>query len=320
MLTQINEIFSAADYLGNNDGYVAIGAFARWSVLPECRAVGSCLRRDALQGTCYRYIYDGGHASYTSALMAAQTANPSSETPPCQYLFSDADITYVMNKLTFTDISIEKDAKFETDHSLVHSFIGGHSAHIECAASDPVYWLLHAYVDKVWEDFRRKSQMTPRETEYPCEKCGGAAHAPYAPMRPFFPLYNIHGLSNHYTNYYYKYQRSPYKCTTDEHCGSEILWCDTSCRCRAKVRLGGDCTGLPAKACAGTCANGVLPVCASAGSCQVCTCPIVQTTTTTTTTRYPYRPTQVPYATQTPYPMYPWYRYSGAYVNRYNRK
>ncbi|KAI0221242.1 Tyrosinase [Lamellibrachia satsuma] len=326
----------SADYLGNNDGYVNVGDFARWSVLPECQGIGSCLRRNALQGACYKYIIQ--YTPFSGALRDAAAANPSTQTPPCQYLFSDADVTYVMNKLTYADISMDKDAKFETDHGLVHAFIGGHVAHIECAPSDPVYWLLHAFVDKVWEDFRRKSQMTPRETEYPCDCNGGPAHAPYAPMRPFFPLYNIHGLSNHYTNYYYRYQRSPYKCTSDEQCCSDALWCcKSSCRCRAKVRLGGDCTGLPDNACAGNCPGGGRPVCAKAGTCQVCTCPSAQPQPAPRPQQPPPPPPlppQVPvptrmppYMTQTPprrgYPMYPWYRYGGlqgAYAKRLIRK
>ncbi|KAK2174714.1 hypothetical protein NP493_782g01049 [Ridgeia piscesae] len=324
----------SAEYMGNNDGYVNVGDFARWSVLPECQNIGQCLRRNALQGANYQYVYDAGYAPFAGALREAAAANPTTQTPPSQYLIGDDDIAYVMKKLTYADITMDKDAKFETDHGLVHAFVGGHVAHIECAPSDPVYWLLHAFVDKIWEDFRRKSQMTPRETEYPCTCNGGAAHAPYAPMRPFYPLYNIHGLSNHYTNYYYRYQRSPYKCTADEQCCSEALWCDKAqCRCRAKVRLGGDCTGLPNNACAGTCPGGGRPMCVKSGTCQVCACPSAQPPPPPPPPP-PQMPTQMPpYMTPMPRPipqvprgrpsygMIPWYsRYGRGFQGAYATK
>ncbi|CAG2228895.1 unnamed protein product [Mytilus edulis] len=43
----------------------------------------------------------------------------------------------------------------EGQHNMVHFWIGGHMNEFEYAAYDPVFWNYHAYVDYVWENFRR---------------------------------------------------------------------------------------------------------------------------------------------------------------------
>ena len=52
-------------------------------------------------------------------------------------------------------------------------------------------------------------QITNVQREYPMSSNGGSAHAWNAPMRPFEGLYNAHGLSEHYTNYYYQCHPRP---------------------------------------------------------------------------------------------------------------
>ena len=74
-------------------------------------------------------------------------------------MFSDADIAYVLTKNKFSSIVANVDAKFENDHDLVQAFVGGHMRSIDCAPSDPMYWLTAAFVDCVWEKFRQESQV-----------------------------------------------------------------------------------------------------------------------------------------------------------------
>ena len=75
-----------------------------------------------------------------------------------------------------------------------------------------------------------------RQTEYPRQMIGGDLHQAHAPMRPFWPLHTVHGLSDHYTNYYYECSPRPINCIEDRQCESDLLWCDrTMGRCRAKV-------------------------------------------------------------------------------------
>ena len=87
-------------------------------------------------------------------------------------------------------------------------------------------------------------QVSPLETEYPTATqgsglwIGGHQHEPYARMHPWPQLYNIHGLSDHYTNYYYECAPRPTKCCSHEACGSDILFCHDE-MCKAKVASGG---------------------------------------------------------------------------------
>ena len=164
------------------------------------------------------------------------------------------DIEYVLSKRRYSDIVGPYDAKFEEDHNAVHDFIGGHMADLACAPSDPLFWLEHVFIDCVFEKFRRYSQYTWPEKDYPVGMYGELSneHKAYAFMEPFRPIYNIHGLSNHYTNYYYQCAPRPVHCKSEAECQSQYLWCDTSTyRCRSKIKILGRCDGLPNEACQG---------------------------------------------------------------------
>ena len=65
----------------------------------------------------------------------------------------------------------------------------------------------------------------------------GMGHEAFDFMIPFDGLYNIHGISTHYTDYYYNYQARDYlTCQTTEDCTSPYLWCETSSQeCYTKV-------------------------------------------------------------------------------------
>ena len=239
-----------ASYMGNNDGDVTSGPAAYWNVIPDCNFISSNLNRNTATGSSGKFD-----------------------------LYSDTDLNYVFGKNCFKDISCQEDCTFEFKHGSVHVWIGGHMSSTTCAPSDPIFFMHHGFIDCVWEEFREKHQETDPETEYPSniahgDNIGWGSGLPHewdSPMEPFENLINAHGLSNHYTNYYYQCRRRPKFCFSNFQCGSSILWCDTSaCRCRAKVRQGGDCTGLPNKACAGPCPFGEFPRCNS--STDKCDC------------------------------------------------
>ena len=205
-------------FIGKSEGKIRDGHFSRYSVLPECEEFGKTLTRN-------------------------MAANPEAGV----FLFSNEDIEYVMGKKSYRDLIVPFDTKFEDDHGAVHVYIGGHMLDLTCAANDPIFWLLHAFIDCTWEEFRQNSQETDPELDYPSEEHEdySQAHKPYSYMEPFKPLYNIHGLSNHYYNYYSTCAPRVVKCKRHSDCGSDFLWCDRAKRsCRSMIRLGGNCTGL----------------------------------------------------------------------------
>ena len=208
-------------YLGNNNGFVTTGFASLWSSIPAC-SFWPTLFRQAAQGP------DGN----------------------C-LLMSDFDVNYVYSKRCYRDIVCQNDCKFENDHAGVHSFVGGHMNDPACAPSDPTFYLHHAFIDCVWETFRKNHQMSNKYKEYPNplngDDIGPAGHAFNANMEPFLPLLNANGLDKFYEDYY-KCKRRPMECDDHSDCGSPLLWCNDG-RCMAKVRNGGNCAGLTSDAC-----------------------------------------------------------------------
>ncbi|KAK5979060.1 hypothetical protein GCK32_010519 [Trichostrongylus colubriformis] len=107
-----------------------------------------------------------------------------------------------------------------------------------------MFYLHHAFVDYLWEQFRRK-QQTPeqRETQWAKDTCN-ALHGYDEQMKPF-RLQNRDGLSNQYTNEWYDYEPVRHCNVSMPDCDSPYYWCDMKAwRCRSKVVLGGNCTGF----------------------------------------------------------------------------
>ena len=135
--------------------------------------------------------------------------------------------------------------ELEWKHGGGHVWVGGHMGNITCCPTDPIFWMHHAFIDLIWEEFRTKSQVTNPEREYPTTSDGtngGPLHNPEAYMRPFDPLRNRDGLSSLYTNIFYKYVPRPTRCRFHRDCGI-YLFCHNG-RCMSKVKVEGDCTGL----------------------------------------------------------------------------
>ena len=135
---------------------------------------------------------------------------------------------------------------FEYAHGGPHVYVGGQMGNVACSPSDPIFWMHHAFIDRIWEDFRQNEQTSQTEYEYPTQSStvniGGTAHNPLSEMKPFEPHVNRDGISNHFTNNHYQYAPRPHSCTTDNQCGHN-LFCHNS-RCKSKVKRNGSCTGL----------------------------------------------------------------------------
>uniref|UniRef100_A0A914HLP2 ShKT domain-containing protein n=1 Tax=Globodera rostochiensis TaxID=31243 RepID=A0A914HLP2_GLORO len=136
----------------------------------------------------------------------------------------------------------------EYTHGNIHLFIGGDMAEQSTAANDPIFFLLHSFVDFIWEMKRQRQGQFERESLYPMDnaQCASALHFGSALMRPFQPWQNRDGMSNKYTDNLYEYAPRP-SCQSGPNCGSKYLFCDRSHgtpRCAAQVKPGGNCTGF----------------------------------------------------------------------------
>ena len=120
------------------------------------------------------------------------------ETNYSDLFFKNSDIDYLMGFKSYEDLL---KGGFESMHGSVHVFVGGHMGHLVCSPSDPVFWMHHAFVDCIWQNFRNSSQATPLN-EYP--SLTPPAHDENDNMIPFTGLKNIDGMST-WTSHFYQY-------------------------------------------------------------------------------------------------------------------
>lgn len=131
-------------------------------------------------------------------------------------------------------------------HNGIHSYIGGHLSALEKAPLDPLFFLLHCYIDYVFEKFRQrqKSLGIDPAADYPNpgEDYLDGRHAPNRSMEVFENYTNADGFSNYWTDELYEYEDSPSTCVTS--CGSDHLICIKGL-CYPKVSNGRPIPKLP---------------------------------------------------------------------------
>ena len=130
-----------------------------------------------------------------------------------------------LDNISFPDAKPEHN--LEEHHIQVHLWVGGFMAPPALAAFDPVFYLLHSYVDLLWELFRnlqRRRGVDPT-TDYPMDtNVTGHGYNQTAGLGTFL---NYHGLSDNFTTNIYKYEIPP-TCTRERpSCGSPYIRCDT---------------------------------------------------------------------------------------------
>lgn len=48
----------------------------------------------------------------------------------------------------------------ETAHATAHDFIGGDMADLESASNEPVFYMLHCFIDLIYEVWRQQKDVT----------------------------------------------------------------------------------------------------------------------------------------------------------------
>ncbi|KAK6747928.1 hypothetical protein RB195_000872 [Necator americanus] len=204
------------ELLGNGNGYVKTGPFKNWDtnvLMPLSQIPVKQLYRST-----------GGREQ--------------------DRLMTPKDIDWVISRNNYSQLTFCHDKTFESMHGLSHVWVGGFMFVIRVSPNDPMFYLHHAFVDYLWEQFRKQKQTREeRETQWATDTCN-SLHGYDEQMKPF-RLQNRDGLSNQYTDDWYEYEPVRH-CTPEEpDCDSMYYWCDTKAwRCRSKVVLGGNCTGF----------------------------------------------------------------------------
>ena len=153
-----------------------------------------------------------------------------------RHLLSDRDLDNILKEdflgnISFPDTKASRN--LEQLHNNVHVWVGGVMRKIEIGAFDPVFYVLHAFIDKVWEDFRKhqRSKGIDPTKDYP-RVYGRKNHAPFAPMG-LGKLVVVDGISDVW-NQNIEYLHP--SCSLHNECESKFLRCDHLLgRCNSKT-------------------------------------------------------------------------------------
>ncbi|KAJ8302647.1 hypothetical protein KUTeg_019043 [Tegillarca granosa] len=194
-------VFFSRHLIGECNGKVTDGPYANW-VTPS----GDLVRNCALEGE----------------------------------LFNHRDIRALKTRTRLEQISEPFSVPpydFEIKHGEVHLFVGGTLAPVEIAAFAPEFYLHHAFVDCMWEEFRenQKENNVDPQTDYPVDY-GDESHNPTSLMG-FGRLRNIHGLSDMFTSRIYRCEKPVTKCSVDADCRSRFLYCNRDYLCASKTKF-----------------------------------------------------------------------------------
>ena len=150
------------------------------------------------------------------------------------------------------------DPTFEFVHGTVHDFVGGVLGDLGVSPADPVFFLLHSFVDCTFEWHRQDKVRSGIDVRYNypndsmahgvgivnplgdvIEQLEDSFHLADSPMEPFANLLNIDGNSDSYRNFYLCARRP--SCSKHKpKCGSPYLFCETKReKCAPKLTDGG---------------------------------------------------------------------------------
>ncbi|XP_060070626.1 uncharacterized protein LOC132550550 [Ylistrum balloti] len=156
-------------------------------------------------------------------------------------LMSYQDVDNFLSKDYTSEITVpnaESQYNIEHFHGRIHTFVGGHLGNLVSAAHDPLFYMLHAFIDYIWWRFRNQQEANGIDPsmDYPETDIDG--HQANDIMNGFGMYRNIDGYSRNWTRDIYTYEMSP-TCSKDQSwsCNSKWLICQHHTgRCVSKGR------------------------------------------------------------------------------------
>lgn len=144
-------------------------------------------------------------------------------------LMNANDIRNVMSRRWLWEISNPSAAdryNLELLHNHVHVWVGEQMSRIESSSYDPAFFVHHAFVDCLWEEFRQqqRSRGINPGRDYP-RIVGENTHQPLVNMG-LGRLMMIDGVNEIYTRRIYRCDRRPTCVQNSNTCGSPYLRCD----------------------------------------------------------------------------------------------
>ncbi|XP_052768061.1 tyrosinase-like protein, partial [Mya arenaria] len=118
----------------------------------------------------------------------------------------------------------------EVHHDGVHDWVGGDMDEVRISSFDPIFWMHHAFIDYIWEQFRERQSSSECnvdvETDYPktnLSRFNNSLNAATDPLHGFEYMQIKDGLWKNWTTKFFKYEPQP-QCP--DCGGSPFLTCD----------------------------------------------------------------------------------------------
>lgn len=173
---------------------------------------------DKFMGTASGIVTNGPAARWRTNAGTSLIRNVGGSTQ----LISRNDIANVMSQSYTQDISVPTagpSSDLEGLHGTIHTWVGGDMMNLPTAANDPLFWMHHAFIDCVWENFRQmqESMGVNSATDYP-RIYGSEVHNPYRKLG-FGNMRNIDSYSRNFT--------ALYECEAAPTCSENVPTCDS---------------------------------------------------------------------------------------------
>ncbi|XP_033759787.1 uncharacterized protein LOC117341979 [Pecten maximus] len=160
-------------------------------------------------------------------------------------LFGRDEIDLVLSRTSHEEISVpfaQRRYNLEFYHNRIHVFLGGFLLDISLAPRDPLFFLLHTFIDYVWELFRQSLIDRGIDPEiYP--QFNNPRHAPDNTMEGFPDWENWEGYLNDWNDRIAQYKPS-FNCDRTKNCRKGPRR-DRWIGCRTTDDFGRQCVSLP---------------------------------------------------------------------------
>ena len=84
------------------------------------------------------------------------------QSPNASNLPTDTEISDIMQETTFAPFATRLEGEPFGAHDQVHVWVGGTMSRVPTAPADPIFWLHHAEVDRLWDEWQKAhSGQTP---------------------------------------------------------------------------------------------------------------------------------------------------------------
>lgn len=190
-----SSLMFSPQFMGNGNGEVTSGPAANWQT-----ETGPLRRNVGVEGELYLY----------------------------------EEIQNITTRTRFVEIcGMTRDMEnhgLEFHHGDIHLWVGGNMAELNTAADDPLFWMHHANVDRIWELQRQNALRAgvDIDNDYPTnpEDYGNEFHAPDAEFGLLRPDLTVQdGVRRNMMDGLYMYEPSPTCSARSMDCGSNQLRC-----------------------------------------------------------------------------------------------